>query len=193
MQSKVARHAQRPHSRHYHARPPVGHYRASPTGRSQQSRRSQQFRRSQQRALPQRASPHDRVSHHEVPRPDRVSHRDRPPYPAGTQRPSSRRRRSCRSTAKPAVLARRTLVSTVLAAVVEVLFWLIGAMVLRVLIDGIMAMSSQFWLLGVVVACLPAITALWITHLSPQKGFVVGYRCLMVMAGLLLGGRIGGF
>ncbi len=75
----------------------------------------------------------------------------------------------------------------------DALLWLTGAVLVRLAINGIMAMSSQFWLLGVMVACLPAITAIWMTHLSPQQGFILGYRCLIVMTGLLLGGKIGGF
>jgi hypothetical protein len=70
--------------------------------------------------------------------------------------------------------------------------WIVGAMVIRIILNGIMAMSSQFWLLGIVVAALPAITAIWMTYLSPHHGFVVGYRCLLLMTGLLLGGKLQG-
>lgn len=81
----------------------------------------------------------------------------------------------------------------ILTAVLDALLWLVGAVFVRLFVNGIMAISSQFWLLGVMVACLPAVTAVWMTHLSPQQGFVLGYRCLIVMTGLLLGGKIGGF
>lgn len=79
------------------------------------------------------------------------------------------------------------------SAVFEAVLWVLGAVAIRLGLDALMAVSSQFWLLGAMVACLPAATAIWMTHLSPQRGFMVGYRCLLVMAGLLLGGKFGGF
>ncbi|MEL6223118.1 MAG: hypothetical protein AAFR31_10815 [Cyanobacteria bacterium J06627_8] len=71
----------------------------------------------------------------------------------------------------------------------EAAAWLTGAVVIRVVLNLIMAASSQFWLLGLIVACLPAVTAIWMTYLSPRHGFIVGYRCLLLMTGLLLGGK----
>ncbi|MEM7770348.1 MAG: hypothetical protein AAF327_07535 [Cyanobacteria bacterium P01_A01_bin.37] len=76
--------------------------------------------------------------------------------------------------------------------VLEAMFWLFGAVIIRLILNVVMTASSQFWMLGVVVACLPAMTAIWMTHLSPRQGFVLGYRCLLVMTGLLLGGKLGG-
>lgn len=77
-------------------------------------------------------------------------------------------------------------------ALLDAIAWLGGAVLLRLLIEGFMVVSSQFWVLGVVMAIAPALMAIWIVMTSPQMGLVLGYRCLLVMVGLLIGGKLGG-
>lgn len=75
----------------------------------------------------------------------------------------------------------------------ESLAWIASAALLRWTVDVVMAMSSQFWLLGVLLAIAPAIAAIWLTQATPRMGLVIGYRCLLIMLGLLLGGTFGGW
>ena len=115
--------------------------------------------------------------------------RCRPPYKV---RPSRKLLNNASSRSLVPNLRRSSGIN-VRSALFEAGLWVLGAVAIRLVLDAFMSVSSQFWLLGAMVACLPAFTAILMTHLSPQRGFIVGYRCLLVMAGLLLGGKFGGF
>ncbi|MGB3494354.1 MAG: hypothetical protein WBA57_16625 [Elainellaceae cyanobacterium] len=75
---------------------------------------------------------------------------------------------------------------------VQAIAWITIAMLLRWFLDGVMTVSSQFWLLGVVLAIAPATIAVLLTQTSPRTGLKIGYRCLLMMLGLLLAGKFGG-
>jgi hypothetical protein len=68
--------------------------------------------------------------------------------------------------------------------------WVIGAVVARVGLDLLLLAFPGMWIpvIGLIVA--PAAIALYRTTVAPQTGIVWGYRLLLVMIGLLIGGRL---
>lgn len=69
--------------------------------------------------------------------------------------------------------------------------WFIGAVLARLALNWIIASHPAFWLPAVAVVIAPAAIAIYRTSASPQTSLVWGYRLLLIMLGLLVGGRLG--
>ncbi|NJO41189.1 MAG: hypothetical protein HC769_05205 [Cyanobacteria bacterium CRU_2_1] len=67
---------------------------------------------------------------------------------------------------------------------------MIGAILIRVLLDLLLATYPILWTPAIALMVTPAAIAVYRTSVTPQSGFVWGYRLLMIMLGLLLGGRL---
>jgi len=76
------------------------------------------------------------------------------------------------------------------AALGEAMVWLAIAALVRIGVDWMLTLSTLFWLpvLGILVA--PALLAILLSHQVPALSLVLGYRLLLILIGLLLGGRL---
>jgi hypothetical protein len=76
------------------------------------------------------------------------------------------------------------------AALINGLGWVMGAIALRITINLLLTSAAHLWFPGIVVLCLPVIMAVCLVNIAPELGWLLGYRLLLVMFGLLLGGRL---
>lgn len=76
------------------------------------------------------------------------------------------------------------------AALGDGLGWLIGAIAARVVINVLLTTTAHLWFPGIVLLSLPVLIAVFIVNAAPELGWVLGYRLLLVLFGLLLGGRL---
>ncbi len=76
------------------------------------------------------------------------------------------------------------------AGIGDAIAWLGLAIVVRLLADYGLTLWPSLWplILGSLVA--PALIAIWLSRLFPQLSPILGYRSLLLMFGLLLGGRL---
>jgi hypothetical protein len=75
-------------------------------------------------------------------------------------------------------------------ALSDSLLWIAAATILRLGIDAVMVSFAQFWVPGIILLASPAAIALILAMVFPQASWVLGYRLVLVMFGLLLGGRL---
>jgi hypothetical protein len=75
-------------------------------------------------------------------------------------------------------------------ALVDGLLWLGGAVILRLAIARLLLQSPEFWLPGVAILATPALMAIMLATLVPRWSWILGYRLILIMFGLLLGGRL---
>ncbi len=68
--------------------------------------------------------------------------------------------------------------------------WTIGAIAARVGIDMLLASFPTLWLPVIAAVMAPAAIAIYQSTVDPKSGFTLGYRLLLIMIGLLLGGRL---
>lgn len=68
--------------------------------------------------------------------------------------------------------------------------WFVGAMVVRVLIDGLLLVFPSLQLVVMTVVLTPVAIALYQTTVNPQGSVHSGRRLLVVMMGLLMGGQL---
>lgn len=68
--------------------------------------------------------------------------------------------------------------------------WLGGAVIVRIAADLFLASHPGFWLPVVALMVAPTAIAVYRTTVAPQSSLVWGYRLLLIMIGLLLGGRL---
>lgn len=66
----------------------------------------------------------------------------------------------------------------------------VGAVLLRMFMDWIVASYPALWIPSILVMVTPALIAAYRSTVLPQTGFVWGYRLFSIMIGLLLGGRL---
>lgn len=66
----------------------------------------------------------------------------------------------------------------------------LGAALLRVSLDWLVAIYPVLWIPSIVVMVAPALLAVYRATVRPQTGFVWGYRLFSIMIGLLIGGRL---
>lgn len=95
--------------------------------------------------------------------------------------PKSRRRATAATSVQPAT---RPDVSLPRAAA-----WLVGATLARLAIDAVLVSYPAFWLPAVGLIIAPAAIAAYRTTIAPETSIQWGYRLLLIMVGLLLGGR----
>jgi hypothetical protein len=68
--------------------------------------------------------------------------------------------------------------------------WVIGAIVIRVGLDLLLASFPGLWIPVIALIATPAAIAAYRTTVAPHSGLVWGYRLLLLMIGLLIGGRL---
>jgi hypothetical protein len=66
----------------------------------------------------------------------------------------------------------------------------LGAALLRVGLDWLVAIYPMLWIPSLVIMLAPALIAVYRATVKPQTGFVWGYRLFSIMIGLLIGGRL---
>lgn len=76
------------------------------------------------------------------------------------------------------------------SAFCEAIAWISAAAALRLVMDGLLASSTAFWTPVLVVIVAPAAIAVSLSTLMPRLSLVLGYRLILVMAGLLIGGKL---
>lgn len=76
------------------------------------------------------------------------------------------------------------------AALLDALLWIVGAIVIRVAVNVLLASAAHLWFPGIVLLSLPVIVAVSLVNLAPDLGWILGYRLVLVLFGLLLGGRL---
>jgi len=72
----------------------------------------------------------------------------------------------------------------------DAILWVLGAIVVRVGLDLLLIAHPGLWLPVVGLIVTPAAIAVYQATVAPQSGFVWGYRLLLIMIGLLIGGRL---
>jgi hypothetical protein len=68
--------------------------------------------------------------------------------------------------------------------------WIGGAVALRLLITEILLRSAEFWFPSIILLISPALVAVVLATFKPGWSAILGYRLILVMFGLLLGGRL---
>ncbi|MGF1514218.1 MAG: hypothetical protein ACFB5Z_11060 [Elainellaceae cyanobacterium] len=71
----------------------------------------------------------------------------------------------------------------------DILLWVAASAAVRVGLDLLLATYAGLWLPVIALIIAPAAIALYQTAVNPKAGFVLGGRLLLIMIGLLLGGR----
>lgn len=101
-----------------------------------------------------------------------------------------------RRSVRPARTSRRGTPTPVAAPMQEVplslpnaALWLMGSTVARMAIDAVLLSHPALWLPAVGLIIAPAAIAAYRTTIAPETSLLWGYRLLLIMIGLLLGGR----
>lgn len=76
------------------------------------------------------------------------------------------------------------------AAVADAIGWVVIPAMCRVGLQFVMAHSVHLWLPGILVLTLPAWIGAALSSKYPECSVAIGYRLVLVMFGLLLGGRL---
>lgn len=98
---------------------------------------------------------------------------------ATPDQPSPSSRRVARSRRQRSVLRLKEAVALFL-----------GAVIVRVVLDMVLASFPVFWTPAIALLVTPAAIAVYRGSHTPQSGLVWGYRLLIIMIGLLLGARL---
>ncbi|MGJ3245695.1 MAG: hypothetical protein ACFE0I_06420 [Elainellaceae cyanobacterium] len=72
----------------------------------------------------------------------------------------------------------------------EAVLWVAGSAVVRIGLDALLAAFPAFWLPVLALVVTPTAIAIYRTTIDPRSGLMLGYRLLLIMIGLLLGGRL---
>ncbi|HHP7245499.1 MAG TPA: hypothetical protein ACFE0H_12505 [Elainellaceae cyanobacterium] len=72
----------------------------------------------------------------------------------------------------------------------EAILWIAGSAVVRIGLDALLAAFPAFWLPVLALIVTPTAIAIYRTTIDPRSGLILGYRLLLIMVGLLLGGRL---
>ncbi|NJL38636.1 MAG: hypothetical protein HC899_19235 [Leptolyngbyaceae cyanobacterium SM1_4_3] len=72
----------------------------------------------------------------------------------------------------------------------DAVIWVIGSTIARVGINLLLASFPGLWLPIAALILTPAAIAIYQIAVSPETGSIWGYRLFLVMAGLLIGGRL---
>ncbi|MGJ3254154.1 MAG: hypothetical protein ACFE0J_23930 [Elainellaceae cyanobacterium] len=72
----------------------------------------------------------------------------------------------------------------------EAVLWIAGSAVVRIGLDALLAAFPAFWLPVLALVVTPTAIAIYRTTIDPRSGLALGYRLLLIMIGLLLGGRL---
>lgn len=99
--------------------------------------------------------------------------------------PSSSSRRITRSQRQ-----RRQSPSHSMLRLKEAVALFLGAVIVRIVLNMVLASFPVLWTPAVAVLVTPAAIAVYRSSHTPQSGMVWGYRLLVIMLGLLLGGRL---
>lgn len=67
---------------------------------------------------------------------------------------------------------------------------LVGAIVTRVLLDTLLTIFPGLWLPAIAIMVTPSAIAIYRCPLTAESGLIWGYRLVLVLLGLLIGGRI---
>jgi hypothetical protein len=70
------------------------------------------------------------------------------------------------------------------------LLFLVGGIVGRVVLDFFVALVPALWMPALIVMVLPGAIAIYQATKTPQSGFIWGYRLVLILMGLLIGGRL---
>lgn len=76
------------------------------------------------------------------------------------------------------------------SALAEAIAWIAAATAIRIVMDWLLASSTDFWIPVLIVIVTPAAIAVGLSRLMPQLSLVLGYRLILVMFGLLIGGKL---
>lgn len=76
------------------------------------------------------------------------------------------------------------------AALGDAIAWIAGAIAYRFGVDWLISLAAQFWLPGILLLIAPAVLAVRVSTSLPKLSLVLGYRLVLVMVGLLIGGKL---
>ena len=85
---------------------------------------------------------------------------------------------------------RRRSTSNSILRMKEAVALFLGAIAVRMVLDMVLASFPVLWTPAVALLVTPAAIAVYRSSHTPQSGLVWGYRLLVIMLGLLLGGRL---
>ncbi len=82
--------------------------------------------------------------------------------------------------------AKRSASPTLLSSMV----WVGGSIFVRIGLDALLLSYPVLWPMAIALVVTPAAIAIYRTTVDPQSSFALGRRLLLIMIGLLLGGRL---
>ena len=68
--------------------------------------------------------------------------------------------------------------------------WFVGAAVARLMMDALIVSYPMFWFPAVAIIITPAAITLYYTTVAPETSLKWGFRLLLILVGLLVGGRL---
>lgn len=104
------------------------------------------------------------------------------PLPRSTPRPGSSVESIARGVLQPPV--------GFVAALGEGICWIAAAILLRVVAQGMLMSSPAVWSVTLVLVLAPAFVAVGLSAIAPRLSLLVGYRLVLLMVGLLIGGKL---
>ncbi|MGF1499954.1 MAG: hypothetical protein ACFB8W_24470 [Elainellaceae cyanobacterium] len=72
----------------------------------------------------------------------------------------------------------------------DAVLWVMGAAIARIVLDLLLASYPTLWLPIAAMVVTPAAIAIYCTAVDPDSSFIMGRRLLLIMIGLLIGGRL---
>jgi hypothetical protein len=76
------------------------------------------------------------------------------------------------------------------AALGDAIAWIAGAIAYRISTDWLISLAAHLWLPGILILITPAVLAVGLSTSYPKLSLVLGYRLVLVMMGLLIGGKL---
>ena len=76
------------------------------------------------------------------------------------------------------------------SALAEAIAWIAAAMAVRLVMDWLLTSSTALWTPVLVGIVAPAAIAVTLSTRMPQLSVVLGYRLILIMLGLLIGGKL---
>lgn len=75
-------------------------------------------------------------------------------------------------------------------ALKDAIAWIVVAVVLRVGVRWLIVWQPSLWPIAALIVMAPALSAAYLASQFPRLSLVLGYRSLLILLGLMLGGKL---
>lgn len=113
-----------------------------------------------------------------------------PAHPTRASSPATGPTRVGSHPSRRTVRSQRRTTSNSVLRIKEAVALFLGAVIVRMVLDMLLVSFPVLWTPAVALLVTPAAIAVYRSSHTPQSGLVWGYRLLVIMLGLLLGGRL---